>query len=141
MKILKDWRVILAVVLVFAAGVVTGSALSFLHFKHAFARGLTMDAWNSGMMKALKKDLDLTPEQIPKVRAIVEQTGEQFRDTFGQAIRIAGTNLVVCWQRIDQVLTPDQQAIHRRKCAEFREKLKESLKVELPPDTGPKKQP
>jgi len=140
MKILKDWRVILTVVLVFVAGAVTGSVLSFVHFKHAFVRGFTVENWNSGMMKILQKDLNLTPEQEPKVRAIVEETGEQFRQAFGQAISVAGTNLVVCWQRIDQVLTPDQRAIHQRKCDEFRAKLKKSLKVELPPDTGRKEQ-
>lgn len=137
MKILKDWKVILAVVLVFVAGAVTGSVLTFLHFTHAFEGGFTVEHWNAKTMKMLQKDLNLTPEQEPKVRAVVEQTGEQFRQTFGQAIRVAGTNLVVSWRRIDQVLTPEQRLIYQRKCEEFRQKLKKDLNVELPPDTGP----
>ena len=138
MKILRDWKVILAVVLVFVAGVVTGSVLSFVHFKRAFERGFTVEQWNSTTMGFLQKELKLTPEQEPKVRAIVEETGEQFRQTFGQAIRVSGTNLVVSWHRIDQVLTPDQHLIYLRKCEEFREKLKKGLKIELPPDPGQK---
>jgi hypothetical protein len=140
MRILKDWRVILAVVLVYVAGVVTGSVLNFVYFKHAFEGGFTVEHWNSKTMKTLQKDLKLTPEQEPKVRAIVEATGEQFRQTFGQAIRVAGTNLVDCWQRIDQVLTTEQRVIYQRKCEEFREKLKKGLNVELPPDPGRKEQ-
>ena len=138
MKILKNWKVILAVVLVFGAGLVTGSVLSFVHFKHAFERGFTVENWNAMTMKILQKELKLTPEQEPKVRSIVEETGQQCGQAFGHAIRVSGTNLVVSWRRIDEVLTPDQRAVHQRKCQEFREKLKQSLKIQLPPDPGQK---
>ena len=138
MKILKHWKAILAVVLVFGAGVVTGSVMSFVHFKHALERGFTVENWTTTTMGFLQKDLNLTPEQEPKVRAIVQETGEQFRQTFGQAIGVSGTNLVASWHRIDQVLTPEQRVIYHQKCDEFREKLKHGLKVELPPNPGPK---
>ena len=134
MKMLKNWKVILAVVLVFGAGTVTGWALSVVHFKHAFERGFTVENWTSMTMGILQKDLKLTPEQEPKVRAIVEETGEQFGQAFGQAIRLSGTNLVISWRRIDQVLTPEQHIVHQRKCEEFREKVKKGLKIDLPPD-------
>jgi hypothetical protein len=136
MKILIHWKVILALVLVFGAGVVTGSVLSFVHFKHAFERGFTVEKWNTMTMKFLQKELKLTSEQEPKVRTIVEETGQQFGQSFGQAIRVSGTNLVVSWRRIDQVLTPDQRVIYKRKCEEFRAGLKKGLKIELPPETS-----
>jgi len=135
MRILKHWKALVAIVLVFGAGVVTGSVLSFVHFKHAMEHAFTVENWTKTTMGFLQKDLNLTPEQQPKVRAIVQETGEQFRQTFGQAIGVAGTNLVVSWRRIDQVLTPEQHVIHRQKCAEFRAKLKQGLKIELPPDS------
>ncbi len=141
MRILKNWKVILAIVLVFAAGVVTGSLLTFLKFKYAFERGFTVANYNAMTMRFLQKELKLTPEQDPKVRAIVEETGQQFGRTFGQAIRISGTNLVSSWERIDQVLTPDQRVIFRHKCEEFREKLKKGPKIELPPEPWQKGQP
>ncbi len=141
MKILKQWKVILAVVLVFAAGVVTGSVLSFIHFKHAFERGFTVEHWTAATMGYLQKKLKLTPDQEPKVRAIVEETGHQFGQTFGQAIRVSGTNLIDSWQRIEQLLTLDQLMIYQRQCEEFREKLKKGLNVDLPPAPGPKEQP
>ncbi len=133
MKILRHWKVILAIVLVFAAGFVTGSVLSFVHFKRAFEHGFTVDNYISMTMKFLNKELKLTPEQEPKVRAIVEASGRQFGQTFGQAVRVSGTNLVDSWRGIDQVLTPEQRVIYRQKCDEFREKLNKGLKIELPP--------
>ncbi len=141
MKILKNWKVILAIVLVFGAGVVTGSVLTFLKFKYALERGFTVENYNSMTMRFLQKELKLTPEQEPKVRVIVEETGQQFGHTFGQAICLSGTNLVTSWQRIDQILTPDQRVIFRRKCEEFREKLKKGPKIELPPAPWQKEQP
>lgn len=134
MKTLKDWKVILAVVLVFGAGLVTGSVLSFVHFKHAFERGFTVDNWTSATMKILQKDLNLTPEQEPKVRSIVKETWEQCGQALGNAICVSGTNVVVSWHRIDQLLTPEQRVIYQRKNDEFRVKLKQGLKIELPAD-------
>ena len=130
-----------AVVLVFVAGILTGWALSVIHFKHAFERGFSIENWTSTTMGILQKELKLTPEQEPKVKAIVQETGEDFRQSFGEAIRVSGTNLVDSWRRIDRVLTPDQHAIHERKCEEFREKLKKGLKIDLPPCSERKEQP
>jgi len=134
MKILKHWKVILTIVLVFAAGAVTGSVGTVLKFKYAFERGLSVQGWNSQVMGILQKELKLTPEQQPKIRAIVQETGQEFGQTFGQAIRVSGTNLVVFWHRLDQVLTPEQRVIHHQKCDEFRGKVKQALQIDLPPD-------
>ena len=101
MRIFRHWKVILAAVLVFGAGGVTGSVLSLLHFKHAFERGLTVENWTSTGMKFLQNELELTPEQAPRIRTILEETGQQFAQTFREAINVSGTNLVASWIRID----------------------------------------
>jgi len=134
MKALKHWKVILALVLVFAAGTVTGSVLTIRHFKRAFEQGLTVEGWTEGAMKAMQKDLALTPEQQPKIRAILDDLGSQFKGTFGNAIGVSGTNLVSAWHRIEQELTPEQRTVHRQKCQEFRAGVKKMLKIELPPE-------
>ncbi len=136
MKALRHWKAILVLVLAFAAGAVTGSVWTVAHFKHAFERGLTVENWTAEAMKVIQKDLDLTPEQQPKIRAILEDTGRQFQGSFGQAIRESGTNLVASWHRIDQELTPEQRVIHQRKCLEFRQGLKKTLKINLPPEVN-----
>lgn len=133
MKTFTHWKVVLALVLVFGAGAVTGSVGTLMHFKHAFERGLSVENWTAHTMKFMRKELKLTPEQEPKVRVILEETGRQFKGTFGQAIRESGTNLVSAWRRVDLELTPEQRVIHQRKCQEFREGIKKALKVDLPP--------
>ena len=132
MNALKHWKVILALLFVFGAGTITGSVLTVVHFKHAFERGLTVENWTAEAMKFMQKELKLTPEQQPKIRAILQDTGREFKGTFGQAIRESGTNLVSCWQRIDQELTPEQRVIHQRKCQEFRQGVKKLLNVDMP---------
>jgi Spy/CpxP family protein refolding chaperone len=134
MKILNHWKVIFAVVLVFAAGGVVGSALTVVHFKHAFERGFTVENWTAEAMKVLQKELKLTPEQQPRIKAILVETGGKFKTSFGRAICESGTNMVSSWHQIDQELTPEQRVIHQRKCDEFRQKLKNKLKIELPPE-------
>lgn len=132
MRILKHWKVFLVLLLVFAAGTVTGSVLTVVHFKRAFERGLSVEHWTTEAMRTMQRDLSLTPEQQPKVRAILQHTGRQFKGTFGQAVRESGTNLVNCWEQIDRELTPEQRVLHQRKCQEFRVAVKKALKLDLP---------
>jgi Spy/CpxP family protein refolding chaperone len=133
MKALKHWKVILAVVLVFAAGAVTGSVATTLHVKHAFERSLKVENWTADAMKHLQKDLTLTPWQQPKIKAILDDTAHQVVESFELAIKESGTNIVASWKRIDGELTPEQRVAHQRKCQEFRDGLKKGLKIDLPP--------
>ncbi|HYG33775.1 MAG TPA: hypothetical protein VEC99_03265 [Clostridia bacterium] len=133
MKFLKHWKVILTVLLVFAAGGVTGSVLTTIHFKRAFERGLKPENWVAQGMRVLDRQVNLSAEQRPKVRTIMEDTANQFKHSFGQAISESTTNLVVSWHRIDQELTPEQRTIHQRECQKVREKMKQAFNIDLPP--------
>jgi hypothetical protein len=132
MKAPKHWKVILTVLLVFAAGAVTGSVATTVHLKRAFERSLSVENWTNEGMKFLRKKLVLTPEQQPKIRAILQETGEQCGSSFGYAVRISGTNLVASWHRIEQELTPEQRTVYRAECQKFRDELKKGLKIDLP---------
>ena len=133
MRILKHWKVILAVVLVFGAGGVTGSVLTTFHFKRAFEQGLRAEHWTAMAMDFLQKKLNLTPQQQPKVRAIQEDAVQQFKSSFGRAFAESGTNMVASWRRTEQQLTPEQRTIYRRENEKFREALKKKFNFDLPP--------
>jgi Spy/CpxP family protein refolding chaperone len=133
MKILKHWKVILAVLLVFAAGAVTGSVLTTFHFKRAFEQALKTEHWTAGAMDFLQKKLNLTPEQQPKIRAITDETVQQFKSSFARAFAESGTNMVACWRRTEQELTPEQRTIYQHENQKFREALKQHFNFELPP--------
>jgi len=132
MKILKYWKVFLALVLVFAAGAVTGAVWTTLSVRHAFERGLKLENWTADAMKFMQRELRLTPEQQPKIRAILEDAGRQFGGAFGQAFKESGRILVDSWRRIDHELTPAQRVIEQKNRQKFREGVKKVLNIDLP---------
>ena len=133
MSMLKHWKVILVLVLVFAAGGVTGSIATVHHFKRGFERGFSVESKTAREMQELQKELHLTTEQQPKIKAILLKNGHKFEACFGNAMRESGTNIVESWKQIEQELTPEQRVIFQRRCQKFREGLKTNLKVDLPP--------
>jgi hypothetical protein len=133
MKMFKHWKVVLAILLLFGAGAITGAVLTTMHFKRAFERSLKPENWTAEGMRHLDRTVHLTAEQRPKLQGILEETANQFKRSFGQAIAESGTNMVASWRRIEQELTPEQRAIHQRECQKFRDMLKQSFRLELPP--------
>jgi Spy/CpxP family protein refolding chaperone len=133
MNSLKHSKVILVVVLVFAAGGVTGSVGTIAYLKLKFARGFNVESKTAREMQELQKELNLTSAQQPKIKAILLDTGHKFENSFGQAIRESGTNTVESWKLIEKELTPEQRVIFQRRCQKYREEIKNTLKVDLPP--------
>lgn len=134
MNFLKHWKVSLVVILVFAAGAVTGTVGTMLHFKRHFARGFSVESKTAREMQELQKELNLTPEQRPKIKAILLDTGHKFENSFGHAMRESATNTVESWKLIEKELTPEQRVSFQRRCQKYREGMKKNLNVELPPD-------
>jgi len=133
MKVPKHWKAVVVLALAFVAGGVVGSVLTVVHFKQSFERALSTD-WTEEVMQTMTKDLNLTAEQQPRIRAIVEDTTRQLKDSFGVAIGESATNLVSAYRLIQKELSPEQQIIHRRKHEEFRAGLKKALNIDLPPE-------
>lgn len=133
MNILKHWKVILVVILVFAAGGVTGSVGTIVVVKRKFAHGFSVESKTAREMQELQKELNLTPEQQPKIKAILLETGHKFESSFGHAMRESATNTVESWELIEKELTPDQRIIFQRRCQKYREGMKNTLKIDLPP--------
>jgi hypothetical protein len=133
MNFLTRWKVILVIILVFAAGGVTGSVSTVAFLKLKFARGFNVESKIAREMQELQKELHLTPEQQPKIKAILLDTGHKFETSFGQAMRESGTNTVESWKLIEKELTPEQRVIFQRRCQKYRDEIKNTLKVDLPP--------
>jgi Spy/CpxP family protein refolding chaperone len=84
-------------------------------------------------MQELQKELNLSADQQPKIKAILVDTGHKFESSFGQAMRESGTNTVESWKLIEKELTPEQRVIFQRRCQKYRDEIKNTLKVDLPP--------
>jgi hypothetical protein len=128
----RHWKIVLGLVLVFAAGAVTGSVFTHIATKRAFERGLKFENWTAAVMAHLEKKLNLTPDQKPKVREIVEDMGKQLQGAFSKTLEESGRIVVQSGKRIDQVLTDEQRAIHAKEKKQFRAGLKKVLNLDLP---------
>jgi len=132
MKRLRHWKLLLALALVFGAGAVTGTVWTHLKFKRAFEWGFESENWVNAAMDHLQGKLELTTDQQPKVRAILEDTGQQIKAKLGQTVEESGEIIVQSWRRTSQELTPEQREIFQRMCQAFRDRLKQKLNIELP---------
>jgi len=113
---LKTWSV---VVIVFVLGCVTGASLDGVYRSRA-GGGAHHDRQGSkgDMFERLRRDLNLNDEQATRVRAILDETRDEYRRLRAEArprydqIRERGR------ASIRDVLTPEQQIIFDAKIAE-----------------------
>jgi hypothetical protein len=132
MKLLKNWKIILSFLLVFAAGCGAGTVGTMVLFKRGFEGAMRYENWINKAMEGLQRDLKLTPEQVPKVRVLVEATGLEMKDCLTRTVSDAGGIMARFDQRLDSELTPEQREEHARKAREFREAVRKNLNIELP---------
>lgn len=132
MKVLKYWKIAIGLVLVFVAGVVTGSVATHQVIKHHVEHALNFEHWKSGVMQVLQSKLNLSPAQHQKIEALVDERGHEICASFAKAFNESGHALVRLQLQIDQQLTPEQRQIHAQMKREFRAELKKRFNFELP---------
>jgi hypothetical protein len=132
MNPLRYWKIALGLILVFTAGAVTGSVVTHRVIKNALERSLRFENWTAGAMQVLQTKLKLEPDQHQKIQLILDQTCGQFKTAFSKTLEESGHIIVQNQHRIDQVLTPQQCAIHAEMKRQFRADLKQKLNIDLP---------
>ena len=132
---MNSWKVILATVVIFGAGVLTGGFLvNSIDRQHGpnspflFWRGTTHDMagheqarpgdlsrprspemWRKDFIGHLDKDLNLTPEQHAAISKIIAEGQEQNRQIWTNVAPKLRDEMEQVHQRIRAQLTPDQQ--------------------------------
>ena len=115
-------RITLYALLIFLAGGITG-ALVAPRFGRTFMRPPDSKQMSEHMMDRLQSGLNLTPEQVAKIKPLVEKTGadmETVRRETSKRVhdRIAQTNA-----QIALLLTPEQKEKFIKMEAEHRERM------------------
>lgn len=103
------WKLALAFLLVFVAGVTSGGLLSSLHMRRHFLGPPHSGEVGDRMREHLRRALDLTPEQAEKIAPIVDATSaklEAIRVETAQRVRSA---MEESERQISPQLTPEQQ--------------------------------
>ena len=134
MKMLRYWKIMLGLLLVFGAGAVSGSVATHHFIKREFDRAMNFGNWKAGVMDTLQNKLMLTPEQHQKVEILVDHRGREAREAFSRTFVECGHILVQLQHQIDEQLTPTQREIHDRMKRDFRAELKKRFNFDLPQD-------
>jgi hypothetical protein len=132
MKYLRYWKVVIGLVLVFAAGAVSGSLATHEFIKRGVDRALNFEVWKAGVMKVLQAKLNLTPAQHERIEAILDQHGREIRLAFSRTFTDCGHILVQLQRQVDQELTPTQREVHDQMKRDFRAELKKRFNYDLP---------
>ena len=104
MNHIKKWKISLYLAAIFFAGVVTGLFVSFQVVRHMMPRPDKMAARWCG---ELQSKLNLTPEQVRKIRPIIDDAMKQFGAGMTREVLL---NLSNCNARIVLEITPEQKA-------------------------------
>jgi type I site-specific restriction endonuclease len=100
----RKLKITLYIAGIFAAGVVTGLFISFMAIRHMMpSREKMANRWCSD----LESKLNLTPEQLQKVRPLVDAALTNFRNNVSQDMLSSLSN---CNARIVLELKPEQKA-------------------------------
>ena len=136
MNLLRGTKIAVALGLVFAAGVISGSVATRHFIEHGFKRSMNFEHWKAGVMRVLQTKLDLSPDQHQKIAALLDQHRNQIHGTFARTFNDCGHILVELQHEIDQELTPQQRQIHEKMKQQFRADLKRKFNFSLPEDPG-----
>lgn len=135
MSAIRPWRIIVAFVLVFTAGIAVGIVWSKFQSKRAFERSFNQETWISEAMAKLDREVKLTPEQTPRIRSLVETGAKQVRENLVRMAMDSARLIDRLGDDIDKELTPEQRIAHGRMREEFRVRMKSNLHMEFKADS------
>jgi Spy/CpxP family protein refolding chaperone len=151
----KEWKVILATLVIFGAGVVTGGLLVHQTQRPAgrpfpvfgggqlqpgqpgqFGQRVPPNEQRTEFLRHITRQLELTPEQREKVEAIIRDSQQRTKNLWEPVAAKMGAELRKTDDRIREVLTPEQ----RQKFDEMRARLRDNRPEKMmnrPPGAPP----
>jgi Spy/CpxP family protein refolding chaperone len=108
------WKLIAGFLLVFLAGGLTGAFVGASHARHFFFKFHHRGDISERMRERLRRELDLTPEQVAKISPILDRAAAQL-----QQVRLD------TGQRVREILNETHRQMTPHLTDEQREKLKQ----------------
>lgn len=103
------WKLLLALLLVFVAGGMTGGLVCSSHMRRHFFGPPHSGEMGERFREHLKRALDLTPEQAAKISPIVDATSAKLEAIRVETAQRVRTAMEESERQISPELTPDQQ--------------------------------
>ena len=104
------WKLAIAFVIVFGAGIATGAMFGAFHFRRHFGLGPPHSGEVSGLMREhLRRALDLSSEQERKIKPIVDSTTAKLEAIRVETAARVHTVMQDSKRDIAPMLSPEQQ--------------------------------
>jgi Spy/CpxP family protein refolding chaperone len=128
----RKWKISLYLAAIFVAGVVTGMFISYQLVRHMMP---TQERMVGHWCGELQSKLNLTPEQMQKIRPIVNDAVTDFRNDLSREMLLSLAN---CNARVVLELTPEQKA----KFEQIQKEQEEFIRMKIGGETSsPPKKP
>lgn len=113
----KTWKVVLTFTCVFLAGAVAGG-FTYARFARTVVESrIRSEQFASSYLKRLEESLELTPEQVVRIKPVIEATGEELgrmrRETIG------------AFQRLDAAIVKELTPEQKTKFEEMQRRMRE----------------
>lgn len=125
MNFKRNWKVALYLVAIFIVGGITGSFVTLQTLKYTIHKHRNSQDWSARMMKRLELNLKLTPEQVQKIKPIVDQSVDELKAIRSKTIYESSQVIQRTEEQISRELTPDQQKRFQEIQQERRKHFKE----------------
>jgi Spy/CpxP family protein refolding chaperone len=119
-----QWKLIAGFLLVFIAGGITGGFVGAAHARHFFLRGPHRGFVKERMGERLKRELNLTPEQVTKISPMLDKASAELEAIRTETAQRVHETMMQTHRDMATVLTDEQRAklqeMHRRHRRAFR---------------------
>jgi Spy/CpxP family protein refolding chaperone len=108
------WKLIAGFVLVFVAGGLTGAFVAAATTRNYFFDASHHDVAAERMRERLKRELDLTPDQLTKISPVIEKTVAQLESIRKETAHRVRETFSDAHRQIEADLTPEQKVKFER---------------------------
>lgn len=135
MSWLRHWKVVLALVALFLLGAATGTVVTLKVVKRVIEGRTNPERMSQSLLQEYQRRLRLTPEQIERIRPILQRTGREMGELRSEMAGRTFQVIRLSHEEIAAELQPEQ----REEFARVNREMRERFRQQGPP--GPKGPP
>lgn len=113
---MNSWKVILATIVIFAAGLLTGGILTWrleqanlMRRAHRTAQPASPGGWRFEFLRRAQRELDLSPEQRGQIDKLLKESQERTRVIMEPVSPQIHAEMLRTKEEFRKILTPEQQ--------------------------------
>ena len=125
METSKQWKIILSLAAIFAAGAVTGGVITFQTVRKMVQARTNPDQWPGRVFRDYRNRLKLEPGQQERIRPILTEAGRKMKRTRAEYLQAHGQLMREIHAALLPVLTPEQIQVLDEIKAEQMQRMRE----------------